>query len=67
MPSRPNMSTREMVGTTIILTLFGAALGVLCWFGRITLLEIAAIIAIGGIFIGGSVHLYKQMWDEEEW
>lgn len=66
MQSLPKMSRREVIGTTIILMLFGVALGLMYWLKKMSLLEIAAIIAMGGVFVGGSMHLYTKMWDDED-
>jgi hypothetical protein len=36
------------------------------WHGKIGLLAILLLLAMGMVFVGGSVYLYGQMWAEDD-
>lgn len=62
----PPMSRREKAGTATILLVGLALLGLAFWRGWMSLLQIAALIGIGIGFVGGTLYLYRQLWDEED-
>lgn len=59
------MSRREKAGTALILFVSLALLGLAFCLGWMNLLQIAALIGIGIGFVGGTMYLYRQLWEED--
>jgi len=66
MANLPKMSAREIVATTVMLTLFAGVLAAMYLHGMISLIGIALIVAMGVVFVGGTIYLYALMWDEDD-
>ena len=60
------MFNREIVVTTILVSLCCAALGMLVWLKLMSLLEVAIIIVMGVLLAAGTLFLYSKIWEEEE-